>query len=422
MQKIRDAGKDRLFDRRHNLAALYNKEIEQWKQQVVSNVETIEERKDRIMGKAYALRDARETARLEYVHEAYKRQWRDANDDSRTLNSNEMTKFMGRERIRQMQDNIEKKSKEGSDNEAFLKEWQRQLDVIEAKDQAKQERRRKANMDQQAGLHKQMAYNENMKQTNFEMRMKEDEEEIKEIQDALAAEEEKIRKIKEDAHARGREVLEFNAQYKDVGKIKAQIQADQDKILLDYALEQERQQIAAEKDKQQAAAQAAQQYRKYLEIMMVKEAEDTGFVDEMNRREFEKVQKARDDALQAREDARSHLMSLVKAGRVKQIQEKKEREISQREADRIYASKFADDIKEGLAMDQAATDNRRRKAEFNNTKLMEQIAAREMAEKLTKQEMYLDEKRMKHIERKHQANLAAQQGTVRLNYKRTKKD
>ena len=41
-------------------------------------------------------------------------------------------------------------------------------------------------------------------------------------------------------------------------------------------------------------------YRKYLEELMVKEAEDTSFVDEANQREFEKVQKARDDALQAK--------------------------------------------------------------------------------------------------------------------------
>ena len=109
-------------------------------------------KKDRIMKKAYALKNARDAARQSYVEKAYERQWRDANDDSRTLNSNELTKFMAAERAAQMQDNIRKKQQEGSDNDDFLKEWQKQLDAIAAKDTAKQEKRHRANMAQAEGL------------------------------------------------------------------------------------------------------------------------------------------------------------------------------------------------------------------------------------------------------------------------------
>jgi hypothetical protein len=392
--------------------------LEEWNQEVLSNVETIEERKDRIMKKAFALRDARETARQSYVEKAYKMQWRDSNDDSRTLNSNEMMKFMAKERLKQAEDNIARRAQEGSDNETFLAEWQKQLDAIAAKDTAKLERRHMANMDQATGLKKQMEYNERQRQLNYEMRQNDDEDEINECRKAIQTEADKRMRLKEEAHARGREVQKFNSTYKDIANEKATVAANQDRILLDYALEQEREQIQAEEDKKKAGAEAAKQYRKYLELLMIKEAEDTSFVDEMNQREFEKVQKARDDALQAREDARNHLMSLVKQGRKEQIIAKNAKEREQIEADRVYASKFADDIAEGKKIDAAAVASRRLKAMQNNEMLMSQIDQRERQAELAKQETYLEEKRMKHIERKHMANLTTQQGSVRLDYRK----
>ena len=418
LEKIREDRANELYYRKHELSQLYNQELEGWKQEVLTNVETIEERKDRIMRKAFALRDARESARQEYVTAAYQRQWRDANDDSRTLNSNELSKFMAAERMKQTEDNARKREQEDGDNEEFLAEWQRQLDAIAAKDQAKQDRRHKANMDQAVGLREQMDYNETQRQKNYDLQQEADEQEIRECRDAINSENEKLRRLKEEAHARGREVQKFNSTYKDIAIEKAKVSSEQDRILLDYALEQERLQIKAENDKKKAAADAAKQYRKYLELLMIKEAEDNSFVDEMNQREFEKVQKARDDALQAREDARSHLMALVKQGREEQIAYKKQRDKEQVEADRIYASKFAGDIKEGLAMDAAAANARREKAMNNNVMLIKQIGEREMRAKLDKQEIYLEEKRMKHIERKHKSNLANQKGSVRLDYRK----
>ena len=289
IEKIREERANELYFRKQELAELYNRELEEWKQEVLSNVETIQERKDRIMKKAYALKNARDTARQSYVEKAYERQWRDANDDSRTLNSNELTKFMAAERAAQMQDNIRKKQQEGSDNDDFLKEWQKQLDAIAAKDTAKQEKRHRANMAQAEGLRQQMDFNEKQRQERYELTQKADEVEIQECRDAINAESEKLRKIREDAYKRGKEVQKFNATYKDVAKEKARVAAEQDRILLDYALEKERLQIKAEDDKRKAGAEAARKYRKYLEELMVKEAEDTSFVDEANQR-IEKVQ------------------------------------------------------------------------------------------------------------------------------------
>ena len=61
------------------------------------------------MERAYALRDQREAARRAYVQEQYDRQWRDACDDARLLDSEALLKFVTSERISQIQEKQQRK-------------------------------------------------------------------------------------------------------------------------------------------------------------------------------------------------------------------------------------------------------------------------------------------------------------------------
>ena len=63
-----------------------------------------EDRKAKILERAYALRDARESERLKIVREKYDEQWRDACDDARNLDSKAMTRYMNEQRLQQIQD------------------------------------------------------------------------------------------------------------------------------------------------------------------------------------------------------------------------------------------------------------------------------------------------------------------------------
>ena len=78
------------------------------------------------------------------------------------------------------------------------------------------------------------------------------------------------------------------------------------------------------------------------------QAEDTAFVDEINKREEEKVWKARDDALKAREDARQYLMQAVDEGRKQQIASKREMSEKEREEGQLFARKFLDEASEAV--------------------------------------------------------------------------
>ena len=59
-----------LLSRRQQLANLYNYERNAWKEECLHKVETVEERKNRIMERAHKLRDDRESTRMEFVRKS----------------------------------------------------------------------------------------------------------------------------------------------------------------------------------------------------------------------------------------------------------------------------------------------------------------------------------------------------------------
>lgn len=211
-------------------------------------------------------------------------------------------------------------------------------------------------------------------------------------------------------------MTEFNKQAKLIREEEASIEREENAILLDYALRKEQEQIAAEEAKRLANRQAALKYKKFLEEQMVKEAEDTAFVDEVRRREEEKVWKARDDALQAREDARKYLMKMVDEGRQEQIHHKYEQLKKEKEEDYKFLDKFAQENQESIRKEREESERRRQIALRNKDELNTQILTKKQKEELERQEAYLADKQMQYRERLHQQRLAEQAGSVRLNY------
>jgi hypothetical protein len=210
--------------------------------------------------------------------------------------------------------------------------------------------------------------------------------------------------------------MSFNLENKRIKDSEVAIDAEHDAILLDYALRKEQEANAAEEAKRVANRQAAMQYRKYLEEQMIKEAEDTAMVDEIRRREEEKVWKARDDALQAREDARHYLMKLVDEGRQEQIQHKQRQFEEEKRENLTFVKRFMEEANEAVQKERNAQEQRRFQALTNNEQLQRQIDERRRKEEIERQELYLADKEMKYREKLHQERLSQQAGSVRINY------
>jgi hypothetical protein len=409
-----------LLARRQELADLYNDEITQWKNEMYQMTETQEDRKARIMERAYELRDARETARQKLVEEAYNLQWRDSCDDARTLDSKTLDKYMNEERLRQIEEKKKRNELLSANENEWLKDWNRQLDEMNARDQAKNDFRHQKQNEMVAGLKEQMEFNSSRKRNEFLSTRADDNAEIALIRKQLADERALQAQRQEEARLAGQEVLRFNAEARAVAAEESKKGAVEDAILLDYALRKEREQIAAEEAKRQGAKQAAAVYRKYLEEQMVKEAEDNAGLDEIRKREEMKVWKARDDALEARRVARENLMKLVDAGRQEQILYKRREMEEERVEGEKFAQSFVEDAKIGMAREREAIEKRRQVAEQNNEVLLRQIATRQRRSEAEKQETYLEDKQMQYMEKLHKQKLQEQAGSVRLNFPLTK--
>jgi len=411
----RNAG---VLDRRRRLADLYNQEMSMWKNEVLTKVESVEERKQRIMEKAYKLRDRREAERQKYIKECYDRQWRDSVDDARTLDSQAMSKWVGDERKKMIEENIHNRAQAKLEEDEWIRQWKEQLANAGGKEDDKAAYRLAMEKATQDGLFEQMRNNYDYKSELARIKQMEDEAEIAKIQAGIAEDQAKDAKRVQDAIDLGKDIREYNKLNEGRAAEAASIEREQDAILLAYALRKENEAKAAEQAKKDDAKNAAKAYQKYLEEQMVKEAADTSFADAARQAEAEKVWKARDDALQAREDARNYLMKMVKEGREEQIKAKAERLRKEKEDEYEYSKTFIDDAREGIRLEKEALQSRRIKAEANNVKLMEQIERKRASLEKEKQDEYLANMQMKHIERMHQEKLASQAGQLRLQFGR----
>jgi hypothetical protein len=136
-----------LHQRRRMLADLFNDEMDQWQGEVLANVETQEDRKQRIMERAYALRDERERVRQEHVKASLDLQWRDACDDARTLDSEALLHVVSKERKAQIDEKIKNKIRLTDEEKRFNEDWKKHVEALEMAEKAKTESRRKKEED-----------------------------------------------------------------------------------------------------------------------------------------------------------------------------------------------------------------------------------------------------------------------------------
>lgn len=135
-----------LQERREKLAEMFQSEMNDWQKQVLSKIETPEDRKQRIRERAYALKDMREQARQQFVQEKYDQQWRDANDDARSLDTKALTLYMSKERLAQIEEKRRLKEKLTEEEDLQYAEWNRRLDEMAERDRQKKEAIRQADV------------------------------------------------------------------------------------------------------------------------------------------------------------------------------------------------------------------------------------------------------------------------------------
>jgi hypothetical protein len=178
LEELRRQREASLLVRRRQLADLYNQEMEMWRNEALAAAETLEDRKKRIMERAYALRDRREKARADYVKTALDNQWRDACDDARTLDSKAMLRFVNEERLAQIEEKIRRKQQLSIAENEYYNEWLKQLDEYDQKEAEKLKKREHDREYTQKSILGQIETSAQRKAALKEAALREDEEEI----------------------------------------------------------------------------------------------------------------------------------------------------------------------------------------------------------------------------------------------------
>eukprot|EP00903_Cladosiphon_okamuranus_P014745 g13663.t1 len=412
LRGLEEANAEALLARRHRVADLYNREMEGWEYEILNSAETIEQRKARILEKATKLRDARENSRRNYVQECYDRQWRDACDDARTLDSKANTEWVTARRWEQVAEKAAREEENARLEEQHMAKIRERIAYLEAQEHAAQEKRERRNQLMRKDLDTQVAYNADRCRQLWEQTARDDLKELNELRAIVRAEEERAEAKKKEAHARGAEVRDFNEARKEMRVIAAEQTKQQDLALLEYAIQKDKAGEAEEQAKREEEKRVLRQYNEYLKEQMVKEAQDEAQYDEIRQKAEARIWDQRDAQLKAQRDAREALMQQVHLGRQEQIRLKALREAEQLTADMEQARL---DKESFLAEEEREREKEMRKRQElldNTAKLREQMAgARAQAER-DQQEEYLRVKQMEAYERRHRERLEKQAGVV----------
>lgn len=85
----------------------------------------------RIMERAYKLRDERERVRNEHVKASLDKQWRDACDDARTLDSEALLRLVSQQRHEQIEKKVALKQKLTAEEREHTAAWLKHVEAME---------------------------------------------------------------------------------------------------------------------------------------------------------------------------------------------------------------------------------------------------------------------------------------------------
>jgi len=169
---------DDVGERRAAMQRLYESEMNGWKVMLANQEETLDERKERIRERAYLLKNQRESERKNFVKEMYDKQWRDACDDARSLDSQAIMDKLLVDRkgaVDYAQGDGKVKEAEEAERQAGI--WKEQMRELDRKEAADQKKRHDRNVAMRNTLDEQCAMlngkKRELKTRNFNNEMKE---------------------------------------------------------------------------------------------------------------------------------------------------------------------------------------------------------------------------------------------------------
>ena len=398
-----------LKKRQLDLKSLYGSEMDNWKTVLKDKLEVTQEQKlEQIRERAYALKAKREAERQEFVKECYQRQWRDACDDLRAMDSKATLDRLVQDRKIMVETKTAMMKQRKETNECTNDT----LTFLQDRDDENIQRR-EFNLKTKQALDQQLKWKREKQAALLAQRKCEEEEQLRNLanldEKSKKAHKEKIYKAKKEGDEMYQEMLKRSKLKEEHRKL----ENDHNMILLQHALEKEQYDITLEKAKKEEDKGAALEYVQCLRAQLKEDAkriqQTNAIRDEASKAMFRK----NDEKLAAEAERRKKWIEEVQVSRQEQIRMK------QREVERIRKEE-AIEVQENRAYQiRQAEEERLRKEQAKADRIENMLANKAIIEKkkndkvIEQQEKFLLNKHFQYAEKIHQQKFAMHKDTRR---------
>ncbi|KAJ8526032.1 hypothetical protein ON010_g15151 [Phytophthora cinnamomi] len=414
--QLKNQHESQLHSRRLRLAELYNREMEEWRDECLANVETPEDRKQK---RALELKERRERERQAIVEEKRMQQYRESCDDCRVEDSNKVQQLVLQDRDRQLTERrlIAEQEREIEIKMAQL--WEEDRLVKEERDRRDVEMALKRNEEMKNILDLQVDLVQKRRAETEERKRREDHNQLSEWERLKQVEEDLERKNREKEIMRALDVKKFNQERVESNCMASERERLYDQRLLEQALALEADTQRREKELQDKFRQDQLEYQRMLKRQMETEAEDSSYLDKL-RKDMENEVWAKHDARHnAEEAARQELLRQVLISRDNQIETKRTNKIQAKQEDTAYMNQLKRDAEEALQKELREQEERREELKRTQSDLLRQQEEKRIAEEQKKQAEFLELKRMQLAEKQHKERVKQFSGHVPpTNYRR----
>ncbi|KAH7482230.1 Cilia- and flagella-associated protein 53 [Phytophthora ramorum] len=398
---LKNQHESQLHSRRLRLAELYNREMEEWRDACLANVETPEDRKQNMIQRALALKERRERERQAIVEEKRMQQYRESCDDCRVEDSNKVQQIVLNDRDKQLEERKRIAAQERELEEKMTQLWVEDRLKKEERDRRDVEMALKRNEEMRNILDLQVDLEHKRKVENEERKRREAYEQLSEWEHLKQVEEDLEQRNREKEILRALDVKKFNQERVEANHLASKRERLYDQRLLEQALAQEAETQRHERELQDKFRQDQLEYQQMLKRQMENEAEDLSYLDKIRKDMENEVWAKRDAQHNAEEAARQELLRQVLLSRSNQIEAKRTNKIQAKEDDTAYMNQLKRDAEEALQKELREQEERREELKRTQADLLRQREERQMAEEQKKQADFLELKRMQHAEKQH---------------------
>jgi hypothetical protein len=301
-QKLLQQKQDELKERKREMKSLHDNEMNRWKKTLQTSLEvTQEQRMEEIKQRAYEMKAQRESDRQAFVRECYDRQFVDECDELREFNSSATF-----DRTRKDQEAMIKSKKE-----CIEEEPQFSTSLINKDESGEQAHRRQASFELKLALDHQVQWKKAQIEDMKKKRQLEEKEELRQ----LAMLDEKTRQAGkesiEKARRNGEEMLQdLRLRAIEREKLKSR-EIEQNRILLQHALDKEQTRIQMEHAKKHASKVECTRGDGAIGDEATEDEMKNHRIDEYRRTHSIRLDKIKDDKMAAEAESKRRWMQEV---------------------------------------------------------------------------------------------------------------